>query len=333
MHVTGAGNPLRDARVGIVVNRDGVEDLLAGEVSDEHGNVSLSGIPLGRQRLVITHASFRRVERVVDLVSLETSIEVALERGGEIEVLVVDHDAHPLDGAKVNLLLDSKPVRSAVTDRNGLARLSGLDPAKYVVSVSAEHKRSAASPEIELADFALSKQRIQLEDGRVVAGRVVDEHGAGVGEANVGSSDESGSVIVTDAEGRFELTGLGEGPINVFADKPGFAPRQLRGIATGVRNLVLELERPASVRGEIVLQGKARSLMVSACQRDPHFGKELCVVRRSYEPPESTFVLENLPSGGYDLVLEADGHATERVRFTVRTGETISVGNVTLRPK
>lgn len=333
VQVSSDGRAIESAKVGVISNRSGIEDLAAASVTSASGRVLLERIPLGRQKLVVTHPAYRRVEREIEVTANETRIVVELESGGEIRVAVVGPSNEPIAGAELGLRRGGVEIRTGETNAAGELHFGGLDPGEYVVRVVAARYRSREGAPLTLTERGRVVERIQLDEGRTIAGRVFDESGAPLVEANVGSSDVSGAIAMTDSEGRYELGGLGEGRVNLFATKDGYAPRQLRGIATGGRNVDLTLERPASVEGAVVRKGGPRSLMVSACQRDAHFQKEVCVARVQLAPDATTFLLENLPSGNYEVVIEGDEQRTERVRVTTRAGERVSVGSVTLRSK
>lgn len=331
VEVSSDGKPVDSAKVGVITSRGGIEDLAAGAITSASGHVQLTGLPLGRHRLIATHPSYRRAEREVEVTAAETRIVIELESGGEIRVSVVGPSDQAIVGAKLGLNRGEVQLRIGETNASGTFAFAGLDPGEYFVHVAAAGFRAKDGAKLTLADRGRVEERIRLEQGRTIAGRVRDEAGTPLGEVSVGSSDVSGALAVTDAEGRYELGGLGEGRVNLFATKDGYAPRQLRGIATGGRNVDLTLERPASVEGVIVRKGGPKSLMVSACQRDAHFEKEICIARVQLLPDATSFLLENLPSGNYELVLDGEGERIERVRFTARAGEKVSVGSVTLR--
>jgi hypothetical protein len=331
VHVSSNGKPVDAAKVGLLVEHHGLQDLAQGVITSPAGHARLEGLPLGRHELVVTHPAFRRVEREVEIVVGETRLAIELESGGEIQVSVIGPDERAVAGARLALRRGDVELRAAEADGTGAFTFAGLEPGEYVVRVVATGFRARDGASLVLEDRGRVVQRIQLDAGRTIAGRVRDESGTPVAEASVGSSDQSGAIVVSDVEGRYELSGLGEGRVNLFATKDGYAPRQMRGIATGGRNVDIVLERPGAVEGEIVRQGVPRSLMVSACQRDTHFEKEICVARVQVSRDASAFLLENLPSGNYELVVEAEGARTERVRFTARAGQRVSIGSVTLR--
>jgi hypothetical protein len=174
------------------------------------------------------------------------------------------------------------------------------------------------------------EQVVRLDAGRFISGRVLDSAGSPIAGAHVGSSDEGASLATTDADGRFELGGMASEPVSVFATATGYAPRQLRGVRPGAAGFDISLEAPASVSGSVRV-GSAPSLSVSVCHLDPYLKEEICVARRLLDPPQAEFRIDGLPSGGFDVVLEAPGYSEERVRVTLRPGATERIAPVTLR--
>jgi len=123
------------------------------------------------------------------------------------------------------------------------------------------------------ADGALDLGTITVEQGRTVAGRVVDGQGGAVAECEVAGgalltgdgstlfiADESirAQSTQTDAEGRFVLTGFGRHPVTLVAGNEQGRSRPLRLSATSDEtNLTLVLEPSAALRGSVTLDGKA----------------------------------------------------------------------------
>jgi hypothetical protein len=166
-----------------------------------------------------------------------------------------------------------------------------------------------------------------LDDGAVIAGRVVDSAGQAVSGAHVGASHDGVGVVRSNAEGEFELTGLTNEAVNLFATAPGFAPRQLTGLRPGKRGVEIVLEAPASVSGRVRAPTASGSVLVSVCRFDEHFEKDLCIARASVEAPYD-FRLEDLPSGRFDVVVEAPGQSTVRRAIALSPGQNFSVGLV-----
>ncbi len=196
-----------------------------------------------------------------------------------------------------------------------------LSPGTYRVKVATGRHLPYASPDLQLSAAGASVTHdIRLEAGRVLAGRAADTDGKPVLGASVGSSDPGSGATTTDADGRFELKGMGDKPINVFAAHPGFAATHERGLRAGVRGVELRLERESKIRGRILWPAGVNEMLISACHYDAHFKKELCLVRVQLRRPDAEYTLGGLPAGRFDVVLEGDGLVTQRVNATVGVG-------------
>lgn len=328
VRVLSAGGPVVRAKVGLAVG----DDLVASGHTDEQGTLVLSGVEPGRLRLIVGHARHLRQERSLELGPGSTRVTVEMPSAAVLRARVEDSAGRPLGAATVRVVSSGERERGRCeTAADGLCEVGELEPGTFVVhAFTGRHRPGRSELRIDSAG-TLTEHTLRLEAGRVLSGRVVDDGGAVVADARVGSSDESGGFATTDEQGRFELTGLGDAPVNLFATAEGFAPRHLRALRPGSLNLEIRLQKPASLEAKLTLASEAKSLMVSVCEYDSHFSKEICLARRLFEPPEGEIVLEGLPSGSYELVLEASGHHTERIRIQLSPDRVTNVGEVRLR--
>ncbi len=122
----------------------------------------------------------------------------------------------------------------------------------------------ARQGELALAEGRKSDVSIPLRPGARVSGRVVDESGAAIADANV-SFEERGErysmylaglePVRSGADGSFELVGLAPGKITVVATKEGFLeePGAELDLQDGAvrRDVVLTLRRGNSVAGTV----------------------------------------------------------------------------------
>ena len=119
---------------------------------------------------------------------------------------------------------------------------------------------TGSSPEIEVQPGETSTVKVPLETGIVLAGRVVDETGAGIAEAQLLVLVERFPVqdhrpAASASDGTFRIAGLTGGKVTLQAYQDGrvAAEVKLGALATGdVREgLVLELVRGSSVAGRV----------------------------------------------------------------------------------
>lgn len=266
--VTSAGAPVAGAKVALAFG----DDLVASGQSDGAGEVVLGNLAPGRLRLIVGHSRHLRQERQVDLPVGSTRVSVVLPAAAALLTKVEDPEGRPLAGATVRVVAAGERERGRCeTPADGRCEVGELEPGVYVVhAFTGRHRPGRGEVRLEAAG-TLTEHTLRLDTGRVLSGRVVDETGAAVPGARVGSSDEGGGITTADEQGRFELTGLGDATVNVFATAEGFAPRHLRALRPGSANVELRLQKPASVEARVVLASEAKSLMVSVCEYDSHF--------------------------------------------------------------
>ena len=324
---SGAG-PVAQARVGLVLG----DDLIATGQTGADGVIVLRGLATGHLRLIVTHPHHVRHERGVDIPSGPSRVEVELPAAALLRARVEDATGKPVAAATVRVVAEGDRERGRCeTNPAGLCDVGALEPAAVVVhAYTGRHRPGRAEIRLERRG-APTELTLRLSAARALSGRVVDDRGRGVPGARIGSSDEGSGFVVADDDGRFELGGLGDTPVNVFATAEGFAPRHLQALRTGSANVEIRLEKPASLEAKVELATASPSVMVSVCEYSTHFSKEVCVARQLFEPPEEVIVIEGLAAGSFDLVLEATGHHPERVRVQLSAGQRSRVGAVRLR--
>lgn len=210
---------------------------------------------------------------------VERSYEITL--GATVRGVVRGPDGAPLPGARARI--DSRrnwmggEGRSQTTDEQGAFVLRGVSPGKIRVEATREGFLRARSDELELLDGQSGDVALQLELGNRVAGRVswpdgtpaarVQVRCAQADAARFGAESERGE---TDAEGRFEFSGLQARSFDVRAwsrrdagegeaDAKSEATAEWSASATKVEagaELALVLEPPRAVRGRVVAGDK-----------------------------------------------------------------------------
>jgi len=324
----GRGN-VPSARVALTL----ADHPVASSTTDEAGAARLGPLPPGRYSLLVAHPEHVLHRQTVEVLPGENQLAVSIAQAATLRVTVIDEQDKRVPAAMVRVLEtgSTKELGHCVTSADGNCDVGGLDLGSYRIYVHTGRYRPRYSETGVLAHRGdVVEQVVRLEAGRFISGRVLDPTGSPVVGAHVGSSDEGAALAETDAEGRFELGGMGAEPVTVFATAPGYAPKQMRGVRPGAAGFDISLEAPASVTGR-VRGGPAPSLSVSVCHLDSYLDEEICLARRMLDPPDSEFSIDGLPSGGFDVVFEAAGYAEERVRVTLRPGATTTIPPVELR--
>lgn len=227
----------------------------------------------------------------------------------------------------------------SVTGADGRFLITGLPAGKAELTAEADGRQMAVKEGLELAVGAMQDVGdIALPAGEMIAGFVVDTDGNPVEGASINVSSMARIVVrrmedmprqqigremrlreETDKDGYFEMVGLGPGQYTVHVVADGFARTSTENVATGTRDLSVQLEP----LGELIVTLKnsaddapVRGAELAASARsDGPFGfggGDQLEVMESEDVPGEYTVLGAGPSGT-SLVVAAAGFATLEV--------------------
>jgi hypothetical protein len=196
------------------------------------------GLPL---RVSVSHRG--RAPQVQEVESAPALLKLALAGGIRVSGTVTTRSGRDrLEGADVTLHAPSGPVR-ARTDRDGAFRLEDVPPGAMRLSVARSgYAKVDQAVRVETpshADRSVMLDPIDLREGGVVEGLVVDSRGDPVAGARVVQGPIStllpagklpAGVALTNRRGEFKIEELAEGDVVLEA----YAPDLGRGRATGV---------------------------------------------------------------------------------------------------
>lgn len=262
-------------------------------VSDGAGRFRFPNVSPGRFNLQVKRAGFApafREDLEVPAKLQEVALgDITLEAGSAIEGRVTDERGNPVAQAEI-FLSPQEDIGAyfgsghgqTVTGSDGRFRFPDLPLGqRFDLEVSHEAYAPASLPGVEAKPG--SPLRIELREGRTLAGRVVDSDGepipkAGISIVEVMSAEMEGSGFSqgmtrdharTDEEGRFAIHNLEPGSIQLQVDAPGFRRKRIPGLQIPERGepyVEIFLERGAAIEGRVLDgQGKpARGAMVRA---------------------------------------------------------------------
>jgi hypothetical protein len=290
--VTPEGEPLADAGVahqpstdlpmlGDMATQLGPDHLAAiaadGARTDAEGRFRLGGLDDDGEFLVVAaHPRFAAgIARGVRMG--DQNVKVALQPlGGLRGRAVAAGDGQPLAAFTVTLLRTSfmilrMPQRQRTIENvaDGGFELSGISPGTYTLQVSAEGC-SDVTKDVDVKPGMLDVGELRLPLAAAIAGTVRDEQGAPVPFASVrrrqGALADNpmmamfGSATVqayTDAQGRFRLTPLPPGKLQLLATAPGFASGRTERfqLAAGQQldDVVIVMGHGGSIHGRLLL--------------------------------------------------------------------------------
>jgi protocatechuate 3,4-dioxygenase beta subunit len=275
-------------------------------------------------------------------------LQVSLRRGAAIEGTVRDAaTGAPLPGAVVEARDDRyrmMPVWepgvghvSTTADAEGRFRLDGLAEGLHSVSARLRGYSRGGRNNVPTG----RRVDIVLLPGSSLSGTVRDAQGRPVANAvvRVDGGDRragpTGPVVGTDADGRFEVTGLGAGEHRVVARHPSFAPAWVGGVS---------LEKGADATIDVVLHaGSPVTGRLVAGEERPVPGR--VALQETDERPVPYYLDDRLgadaggdgrfrltlPPGAHALAVSAPGYASRRVEVDVGTGGSpVDLGDLAL---
>lgn len=319
-------------------------------ITDAKGAWSFPAVPAGTMRFAASHEGFAPgVSEPISLdgTSARTGVVVKLEPGARLAGRVV-RGGQPVPFATVRVAGDMRfgwePTIQRACDERGAFDIGGLSRA--AVKVVASDERGAS----QVARFDLAARpehtgiELVLDVEGVIAGTVVTSGGEPVEGAQVNAFPDifsgGGGVAmdelrlrgiantVTDAGGRFELTGLPDGKYQVRAGRSGasfnrmFARRAVDA-KTGDRDVKIILDPDGSVKGRVALaKGGAPELFTVRVGATPG---------TPFSSPDGEFRLEGVEPGKHTLVVSGLSFVEKRVEnVEVVSGRETDVGTITV---
>jgi len=325
---------------------------LDGAVTGADGSFRFAALPAGSFRFVATHPE--RAPGTSPLVTLDgrtahDGVVITLAVGAVVRGRVVDAQRHPIAAAQVRIgpaergrgrQLDGP--RQGYSDAQGRFELRGLP--RTALSAVALHETGASQVvAVDTTAGDVGEVVLTLDVTGTISGVVVDPQGQPVEGAQVSAGPAFGAgrppidpaqlrlrglpQELTDAAGRFTLTGLLTGSYQISAS-PARAQGRGRGRArdgitatTGDTNVRLVLEPDGGVRGRVAFSdGTVPELFTVGVQQ----------IQQGFGGGDGAFVLDGLAPSDYELTVRGPSFETQAIAVTVASNATADVGTITV---
>lgn len=250
-------------------------------VADDQGRFDLPGVPPGAGYTLSASGKTIALEEQFGVEVREgavTEIVLRAHPGAVVAGRVVDGSGAPVAGANVamvyldvNRILFSSDGRTepVTTDEQGLFRVERVAAGRVAFMAAADGQAPSNIEERAVVDGGYYDDlELRLGEGATVRGRVVDDQKQPIASARVEvrpferpNDPEFLKMalkirrieVTTDAEGRFTANGLSGERLVVTASKPGFTTAVKMGVKLDAKDVEVELQRGAVVKGKVLL--------------------------------------------------------------------------------
>lgn len=304
--------------------------------TDGRGRARLGRLPASLYEITAHHPRAGTGTAHIDLCHDEhVSARVTLGRGARVEGRIRSERGPAVGGAKIILRSPDAPgTREIESDASGRFELLGLEAGAWIATVEARgHRRQ--EQRLELPASGTRRLDVVLEESLTISGQVVD--GAEVPlsgwRVSVVKAQKTGreapieAVAETPGNGEFLIEALDPGDYLLLASGPLREGPEIVSVSLPVRagdeDVKVRAPVAASVRGVIAFEG---------AEPPPDYRISGPGVRLERASTEPEFVLRLLQLGEIELVAEAEGWTTSRIKVDLVPRAEISVRFI-LRPE
>lgn len=287
--------------------------------SDEKGAFEFKGIAPGRATIVVEAKGFGRQRQRIPATQDAGAVTITLKPQRIVHIAIINDAGDPVSSATVEVLdRPRNDMRTAVTDKDGMATFSGLHfDALVLLARLAHHDHVSAvdfSERIDLPeDRAESEHMLSMNRAGKIRAKVVDAatgrpvYGARVMTGD-GPSDDTPRDW-TDDRGIADITGVASGGTVTTVHASGFAPT----LSIVVVKVGETVDVEFALTPESVIKGR-----VEDEHGDPISGVEIIATQwrgyktlglRAMTNAKGEFVIESAPADEFLVSVQAPGAA------------------------
>jgi len=322
--------------------------------TNEAGRYEFDGVTAGaRYQVTAEHDRFSPAVAgpvAIHAGTVRNDIDLTLKDGASLRLRLVDAEDRPCtqvtmrieseEDARTDLpfqqLKRSTENGGVVAGDDGWLTARNLSPGRYSIRFEPDGWVGFRRDNVVLAEGETTDLgSIDLEPGSSVRGRVVDDGGDPVADADVAAhwrvlTDRYERRATTDPDGSFAIGGLPDHVVKLRTFASEFAERNLEDVKPGSDEVVVTLVRRGGIRGAVKLAegGVPSSFTVRTFTQ-----RGVMAPSQEVEISAGSFEVRNLGPGAHSMEIRAAGRAPARLeRVRVRPGDFTDVGEILLQP-
>jgi len=297
--------------------------------TDSDGRFTIDGLSPGQGEISVEAKGFGREHRGIASLDEAGEIEIRVKPERVVHLKVANDDGKPISGAVVEVIDQQRDdLRGATSDGDGGAILGGIHFDARTLKARLSHPDHVSSEffdrRVDLPpDASESHHEFIMDRAARITGRVLDaKSGSGIHGARVVAGDDDNDANPRDwtgVSGAFAVVGVRPGTTAVTVHRDEYAPELVVVEAKPGENAVVELK---------LLQGKPLAGHVRDSEGKPVPEATINAVRwrdrgtlglRTVTDADGAFVLRNVPTDEFDVVVEAPGRPEVRETLNPKT--------------
>ena len=313
------------------------------------GAFAIAAMPAGTFRFAAAHPEYApgsSPQVTLDGKTEKRGITIQLDAGVVVKGRVIDDAKQPVAGARVRIGKSARrrmvfqPPREAYSDAAGNFEIRGLPKAELALVAIADAGASGTK-EIDATRGDVTGVELVIDVTGTIAGIVVDAAGQPIEGAQVSAGpnfrDQAALDFsqfrlrgfpeeLTDAAGKFTLTGLAPGSYEITAMRERAATRGRRGATqgivatTGTKDLKITLQAEGGIKGKILIADGSVPIA---------FTISLGMTEQSFTGT-SEFEIDALAPQSYELNVRGPSFQSRGQTVLVEPGKTTDVGTITV---
>jgi len=313
------------------------------------GAFAIAAMPAGTFRFAAAHPEYApgsSPQVTLDGKTEKRGIAIQLDAGVVVKGRVIDDAKQPVAGARVRIGKSARrrmvfqPPREAYSDAAGNFEIRGLPKAELALVAIADAGASGTK-EIDATRGDVTGVELVIDVTGTIAGIVVDAAGQPIEGAQVSAGpnfrDQAALDFsqfrlrgfpeeLTDAAGKFTLTGLAPGSYEITAMRERAATRGRRGASqgivatTGTKDLKITLQAEGGIKGKIAIADGSVPIA---------FTISLGMTEQSFTGT-SEFEIDALAPQSYELNVRGPSFQSRGQTVLVEPGKTTDVGTITV---
>lgn len=358
--VDGAGAPVAGARVTFGGASDWSVQIDArrdGQLTGADGRFRFDAIAAGSVRFDAHHPDYAPATSAIVTLDGATpvdDVEIVVPDGATVSGKVVDDKGAPVASARVRIAVAgagfvSGPPRQVFSDDGGGFTVRGL-PMRGLEAAAVSDLGASATVPIDATGGDVTGVELVIDVTGTISGVVVDPGGEPIEGVQVSGGPDfraggsSGGDLsqwrlrgfpeaLTDAGGRFTLTGLTPGQYRIRASRsgrrrgggpPGFGGASGTTVTAraGDRDVTITLPVDGGIEGKVAFDDGTIPKT---------FTIQIAFEQEPFANPDGAFVVDDIAPGDYEVDIRGTGFEPKTIKAKVESGKHADLGTITVR--